>query len=139
VKALPVGRAADLRAMRIPVPIGVAALLSLAIAVVTAAACDLSRTWFEVANESDEPLDIMHARAAGLSLRADPARVFTARRMAVRNDLSSDGMAVGKAEAWCEAWQDEGGRLGLDRMAAEYRALRLAWVREQRPTRRRPA
>ena len=95
--------------MRIPVPIGVAALLSLAIAVVTAAACDLSRTWFEVANESDEPLDIMHARAAGLSLRADPARVFTARRMAVRNDLSSNGMAVGKAEAWCEAWQDEAG------------------------------
>jgi hypothetical protein len=57
--------------MRTPSAIGVAVVLSLAITSVTVTACDVSRTWFEVANRTDEPLDIVYARAAGLTLAHD--------------------------------------------------------------------
>jgi len=49
-----------------------------------------------------------------MARRSDPQRIFTARRMAVRNVLASDGTPEATAEAWCDAWQDEGERLGLD-------------------------
>ena len=73
-----------------------------------------------------------------MARRSDPERIFTARRMAVRNTLASEAMSVETAEAWCDAWQDEGGRLELDRMGTEYWTLGLAWVHEQRRTRRLP-
>jgi hypothetical protein len=48
------------------------ALLSiLAIAAVTVGACHFGRTWFEVANETNEPLDIVYDRATGLTLVRD--------------------------------------------------------------------
>jgi hypothetical protein len=34
------------------------------------------------------------------------------------------------ADAWCDAWQDEGERLGLDRGSPEYWTLDLAWIHE---------
>jgi hypothetical protein len=58
--------------------------------------------------------------------------------MAVRNVPASDGMAEETADAWCDAWQGEGERLGLDRMAAAYWALGLAWIWEQRRARKLP-
>jgi hypothetical protein len=58
--------------------------------------------------------------------------------MAVRNVLASEGIAEALADAWCDAWEAEGERLGLDRMAAEYWALGLAWIGEQRRTRKLP-
>ena len=73
-----------------------------------------------------------------MARRADPERIFTARRMAVRNALASEGMSVETAEAWLDEWQSEGGRLELDRMGSEYWTLGLAWVHEQRRTRRMP-
>ena len=73
-----------------------------------------------------------------MATRADPEHIFTARRMAVRNALASEGMSVETAEAWLDAWQDEGARLELDRMGSEYWTLGLAWVHEQRRTRRLP-
>lgn len=57
--------------MRTTLATGVAVVLALAIAAVTVAACDFSRTWFEVANRTDEPLDIVYDRAAGLTLAHD--------------------------------------------------------------------
>ena len=57
--------------MRTPLATGVAVVLALAIAAVTVAACDISRTWFEVANRTDEPLDIVYDRAAGMTLARD--------------------------------------------------------------------
>ena len=71
-----------------------------------------------------------------MARRADPERIFTARRMAVRNTLASEGMSVDTAEAWLIAWQGEGARLELDRMGSEYWTLGLAWVHEQ-PMRRK--
>ena len=55
--------------MRTPSAIGVAAVL--AMSAVTHAACDISRTWFEVANRTDESLDIVYDRAAGMTLARD--------------------------------------------------------------------
>jgi hypothetical protein len=52
--------------------------------------------------------------------RPDPKRIFIARRMAVRNVLASEGMAEETADAWCDAWQDEADRRGLDRRLADY-------------------
>ena len=73
-----------------------------------------------------------------MARRADPERIFTARRTAVRNTLASEAMSVESAEPWCDAWQDEGERLGLDRMWSEYWTIGSAWVHEQRKTRRLP-
>jgi hypothetical protein len=73
-----------------------------------------------------------------MARRAGPDRIFTARRMAVRNTLASEGMSVETAEAWCDAWQDEGERVGLDRMSSDYWTLGLAWVHEQREMRKLP-
>jgi hypothetical protein len=70
--------------------------------------------------------------------RADPERIFAGRRMAVRNTLAGEAMSVETAEAWCVAWQGEGERLGLDRMSSEYWTLGIAWIGEQRQTRRLP-
>jgi hypothetical protein len=73
-----------------------------------------------------------------MARRADPERIFTARRMAVRNTLASEGMAVETADAWCDAWQDEGERLDLDRTSSEYWTLGLAGIHEQRQRRKQP-
>ena len=48
-----------------------------------------------------------------MARRADPHRIFTARRSAVRNILTDAGMATETAEAWVDAWQDEADRQGL--------------------------
>jgi hypothetical protein len=73
-----------------------------------------------------------------MARRADPERIFTARRMAVRNTLASEAMPTETADAWCDAWQDEAERLGLERMSTEYWTLGLAWVHEQRMRRKLP-
>ena len=47
-------------------------------------------------------------------------------------------MAEETADAWCDAWQDEGERLGLDRLSSDYWTLGLAWIHKQRRTRKLP-
>jgi hypothetical protein len=58
--------------------------------------------------------------------------------MAVRNTLAGEGIAQETADARCDAWQDEGDHLGLERLSSEYWTLGLAWIHEQRKTRRLP-
>jgi hypothetical protein len=69
--------------------------------------------------------------------RADPKRIFVARRIAVRNWLSAEGMSEPTAEAWCDAWEAEASRLELDRASSEYWPLGSAWIHEQRKTEQR--
>jgi hypothetical protein len=78
------------------------------------------------------------AQTHPISRRSTPERIFTARRAAVRNVLATEGMAVETADAWCDAWQDEDERLGLDRASSEYWTLGLAWIHEQRMRRKLP-
>jgi hypothetical protein len=73
-----------------------------------------------------------------MARRADPKRIFTARRMAIRNILTDSGMPLETAEAWCDAWELEADRLDLDRTSSEYWALGSAWIHEQRMRRKLP-
>jgi hypothetical protein len=47
-------------------------------------------------------------------------------------------MAVETADAWCDAWQDEADRRGLDRRLADYWDGAARWIGEQRTTRKLP-
>jgi hypothetical protein len=73
-----------------------------------------------------------------MSRRADPERIFQARRDAIRNTLTVSGMPLEAAEQWCDAWQIEAARRGLprggsywqlgsERKAAERAAMRPGW------------
>jgi hypothetical protein len=53
-----------------------------------------------------------------MSRRADPARIFQARRDAVRNTLTGTGMPLETAERWCDAWVLEATGRGLPHDAA---------------------
>jgi hypothetical protein len=73
-----------------------------------------------------------------MARRADPERIFTARRMAIRNILTDEGMPPELAETWCHAWEVHGEELGLDRLTSEYWTLGSAWIHEQRQRRKQP-
>jgi hypothetical protein len=67
--------------------------------------------------------------------RADPARIFQARRIAVRNTLTGSGMELATAERWCDAWELEAAGLGLERDAA-YWVAGSDWIAVERAARR---
>jgi hypothetical protein len=73
-----------------------------------------------------------------MSRRSTPERIFTARRMAIRNVLTDEGMPLETAEAWCDAWELEADTLDLDRTSSEYWTLGSAWIHEQRIRRKQP-
>jgi hypothetical protein len=56
-----------------------------------------------------------------MARRADPERIFEARRTAIQNRLTSTGMDEATAERWCDAWIIEAIGRGLDRMATTRR------------------
>jgi hypothetical protein len=58
--------------------------------------------------------------------------------MAVRNGLTGHGMPLETAEAWCDAWEDEADRQGLDRRSSAYWKGAAPWIAEQRKTRKLP-
>ena len=73
-----------------------------------------------------------------MSRRADPERIFQARRDAIRNTLTGSGMPLEIAERWCDAWELEAAGRGLAKdadywqdgqewIAAERAARRLGW------------
>jgi hypothetical protein len=73
-----------------------------------------------------------------MSRRADPQRIFQARRAAVRYGLMDTGMDEATANRWCDAWEIEAAgrdlardaaywRVGEDWIAAERAALRPGW------------
>ena len=62
-----------------------------------------------------------------------------ARRMAILNTLTDEGMAPELADTWCHAWEMHAEELGLDRLTSEYWALGSAWIHEQRMRRELPS
>lgn len=74
-----------------------------------------------------------------MSRRADPDRIFTARRIAVRNRLVGDGWSEETAEQWVAAWQVEADRQGLERANPDYWKGAAYWVAEEKQAGRRPA
>ncbi len=73
-----------------------------------------------------------------MSPRADPERIFAARRAAVRYGLMDTGMDEATANRWCDAWELEAAgrqrardneywRAGQEWIAAERDARRPGW------------
>jgi hypothetical protein len=69
--------------------------------------------------------------------RADPERIFRARRIATRNGLTDYGMPREDAERWCDSWEAEAARLELPKDKI-YWTVGAAWIAEQRSERRKP-
>lgn len=75
---------------------------------------------------------------ANVARRADPERIYQARRHAARSRLRGQGVPENRAEAWIAAWEDSPGARSLDRFTAAYWDACEAWVTERRTTRREP-
>jgi hypothetical protein len=73
-----------------------------------------------------------------MSRRADPARIFAARRPGLRYGLMDYGMPEQTADAWCDAWEVEADRQGLYRRSAGYWDGAADWIAERRKTRKLP-
>ena len=69
------------------------------------------------------------------SRRADPQRIFQARRAAVRYGLMDTGMDEETANGWCDAWELEAAGLGLPRDATYWRTGE-EWIAAERAARR---
>jgi hypothetical protein len=59
-----------------------------------------------------------------LTRRADPERIFRARRAAVRPTLMDTGIDEATADLWCDAWEIEAAGHGLARDSAYLAARR---------------
>jgi hypothetical protein len=70
-----------------------------------------------------------------MSRRADPERIFQARRDAIRDTLTGSGMSLETAERWCDAWEIEGAGRGLPRDSS-YWTLGANWIAAERVARR---
>ena len=70
-----------------------------------------------------------------MARRADPERIYQARRAAVRNGLTDYGMSLEDAERWCDAWELEaaGRRLAKD---GAYWTAGAEWIATERAARR---
>jgi hypothetical protein len=74
-----------------------------------------------------------------LTRRADPERIYQARRDAVRNRLTDEHrMPPELADQWLRAWEVEAADRGLERLRAEYWDGASEWVVEQRSARKAP-
>lgn len=73
-----------------------------------------------------------------MTRRADPERIHLARRAAVRNRLTGEGMSEELAEHWCDAWEAEAARRKLERLSPDYWREGTAWIYAERPARKAP-
>lgn len=64
-----------------------------------------------------------------MTLKAE--RIHQARRAAIRNRLTDYGMDQAEAERWCDAWEAQASRQGIERSSAYWDVGRL-WIAEQR-------
>ena len=69
--------------------------------------------------------------------RADPERIFQARRDAIRNRLIGTGLEEARADAWIAAWEAQAALDGLPRDGV-YWETGWRWVTQQREQRARP-
>ena len=69
-----------------------------------------------------------------MARRVDPARIFQARRDAIRNTLTGSGMDLATAERWCDDWEIEAAGRGLPR-DGEYWQLGAEWIAAERAAR----
>jgi len=66
-----------------------------------------------------------------MTRRADPERIYQARRAAARNTLAGTGMPIETAERWCAAWEAEAASRWLAR-DRDYWDLGWDWIEAER-------
>jgi hypothetical protein len=69
--------------------------------------------------------------------RSDPARIFQAWRIAIRNNLIRSGISLETAERWCDAWEIEAAGRGRTRDSAYWEAGQ-EWIAAERAYRAHP-
>ena len=69
--------------------------------------------------------------------RADPERIYQARRAAIRNTLISSGKEPEVAERWCDAWEAEAAVQGISRNSDYWDAGKF-WIDAQCAATRTP-
>jgi hypothetical protein len=69
---------------------------------------------------------------------ARPDRIHLARRAAIRNGLTDRGMSLENAERWCDAWELEAERQGLERASPDYWRAGAKWIDVERSVRKVP-
>ena len=71
-----------------------------------------------------------------MSNRADPERIYQARRAANVNRLiQEEHLLPERAASLVAAWEAEGKRLGLDRLSDDFWTAGREWIEEQRQRR----
>lgn len=70
-----------------------------------------------------------------MARRADPERIFQARRDAIRNTLTGSGMSLEAAERRCDASEIEAAGRGLPR-DGDYWTIGKEWIAGERAARR---
>lgn len=65
--------------------------------------------------------------------------VVRASREFVRGEIIAAGRSREDADAWCDAWEAEARRLGIDSHIRDYWTIGSVWIREQRGLKRAPA
>jgi hypothetical protein len=71
--------------------------------------------------------------------RADPERLYEARRAAIRNSLTDEHrMPPDLAEQWIRAWEVEATDRGIERFTAAFWEGALEWIGERRASRGAP-
>ena len=70
-----------------------------------------------------------------MARRADPERIFEARRATIRYGLMDIGMDEATADRWCDAWILEATGRGLPRDNAYWQAGK-EWIATERAARR---
>jgi hypothetical protein len=71
-----------------------------------------------------------------MTRRADPVRIFQARRIAARNGLTDHGMSLEDAERWCDAWELEAATRDVARDDEAYWRFGVEWIAAERSMRR---
>jgi hypothetical protein len=67
-----------------------------------------------------------------VSRRSDPDRIYTVRRIAVRNRLVSAGSSEQTAERWAAAREAGPDRQGLERASPDYSKGAAYWIAEEK-------
>ena len=72
-----------------------------------------------------------------MARRSTPDRIFVAWRAGAQSRLIGSGMPADTANAWCDAWEAEATRRGMER-DGRYWDDGLAWITAERAIRRTP-
>jgi hypothetical protein len=72
-----------------------------------------------------------------MARKADPARIYAARRAAVESNLTTSGLTQDQADRWLALWEASGELGGLDVNARDHWQAGQEWIKTERTEGRR--